>query len=221
MTARNQLINYMNEQSVSPIYQELTKKHLKRVDGIVVVDDSWSTLQPLDNENEVEHSIYDEQLLILKNIFGLMTCLDNDGIEVKYINRSPKLFKVSSLEQLENYHKSNKSTAPTDTTPLCETLTTIESTIKTRDDTDYLVVILTDGIDNNGQTAFQNKLQQIHNRNKNMYFSLVVVTTNNNIIESYNKFDEEFKRDSDKKKRLDVKGIYKREKERYKTNLSK
>ena len=219
MTARNQLIAYMNEQGVSPNYQELAKTHLKKVDGIVVVDDSWSTNQPLNSDND-DHSIYDEQLLILKNIFGLMSSLDNDGIEVKYLNHSPKLFKVSSLEQLENYHKSNKPSAPTDTTPLCETLTTIENSIKSRDDTDYLVVILTDGIDNNGQTAFQNKLQQIHNRNKNMYFSLVVVTTNNNIIKSYNKFDEDFKRDEDNNKRLDVKGIYKHEKQRYKTNLS-
>lgn len=225
----NDFCDFFREKNISEKYFSLFWKLRRSVECTIVVDNSGSTDEPLDPNQTSSPSIYKEMEKLFNAIFGMMEKLDKNGVNLKFLNKCPKVILVENTAQqkgtdvasnLFKQHDSNGNGK----TPLTVTLKSVVNEIINSNDYDgskkQELVILTDGKDDAGMDVFQSYIQNVHDKYPNFHISIVVVTLNKSIIDSYSDFDNTFRCATDGSKRIDVTFCYVTENERVKQKLS-
>lgn len=214
---------YLKEKNISQKYIPYFWKLRRSIDYTVIVDNSGSTDSPLDPSLTTSMSIYQEMERLFNATFGITEKLDQNGVNLRFINRqnktilvpnSPNKNGINIASDLFRQHDSHGNGG----TPLAKTLNKVANELVNSSDYDKSkkqgIVIFTDGEDEDGMTNFQSCVQNIHDKYSNFHISVVVATLKQDVIDSYSKFDDTFRCSPDGSKRLDVTLCYKLENER-------
>ncbi|KAL0229654.1 hypothetical protein GEMRC1_013199 [Eukaryota sp. GEM-RC1] len=169
-------------------------RKLERFDIVVIADDSGSMLTPLTpiSSTSPSQTRWDELKGQVQIITKIATCLDSDGIDLYFLNRSG-LNNVTETSQIDQLF----SNPPRGYTPLTRVLRqAISDKHHVINDPELgkslLVIIITDGqpTTDDGYSDIKTFLSELNKRPDNVHVSIVACTDDDRTLEYLNTLDD-------------------------------
>jgi hypothetical protein len=159
-------------------------RSLEGYDITVVADDSGSMRTPVDSPSAdafaVRRTRWDELREAVALLAGLFTCLDDDGIDVFFLNR------MGARNVRDGTHVAHLFEAPpAGRTPLVRTLRSLSEEKRERK---QLVVVFTDGVPDEGIS----ELRQLLREYRTTAYSFIACTDDKEVMSQLNSLDREF-----------------------------
>jgi len=167
---------------------------LKDYEMVVIADDSGSmrsSAVPLHLRRLTEPNAtrWDELRATLGEMIEVMTCFDDSGVDIFFLNRPPVLGVRSATD--EEFVRSFAA-PPGGSTPLTETLQRVAA--KTAGERPVLLFIFTDGEPNGGKEPFKRTVRQLVSRTAahKVRIQIMACTANDDEVAWLNDLDREF-----------------------------
>jgi hypothetical protein len=165
-------------------------KQLETFEIIIVIDDSGSmnTRAGSVNVNNPNQTRWEEAKKTSSIIIDIASIMDNNGVNIHFLNRSP-LIGISSSEQLDL----SFSIKPQGYTPIVPILKNIYKNPIKKGKSNRLVILLTDGqpTSNTGQINIQEfKSCLLNDRLPSDYLNIVACTDDDNVMSYLNNWDD-------------------------------
>jgi len=154
---------------------------------VIICDDSGSMGSasdafPTSDPFAPKFSRFDELKRIVEQIMDIACVMDSDGPDVYFLNR-PDAKNVTSHDQIAHLF----AAPPSGSTPLVKTFNrVIADKISTLGEKKLLVIIITDGLPDEGIAAFTHA---IASKPKNVHVSIAACTDDDNVMNYLNKMD--------------------------------
>ena len=164
---------------------------LKEFNIVLLCDDSGSmnTRNTYTKENGVSTTTtrWEEAKEFILNILDFAMALDDDGIDLFFLNRPP-IFNVNNKEEVINTFQNIASGS----TPLVKTLEKIYQKYKNTDK-NILLLTITDGLPDESESEFKDVLKNmLKHQMPKFRISLMLATDDENTVDLYNRIDSEF-----------------------------
>jgi hypothetical protein len=185
------LNQFYTKYDISRTFQEDIEE-IKKYDIIVIADDSSSMKEPsrylsFETDKIVNKTRWDELKETLAVVTELAVLLDDDGIDIRFLNESTYYRNIKSHSQvMEIFNRK-----PAGRTPLTRVL---KEVMNIRSNKPKLIIIITDGEPNNdsGYSDCDNFCRLLKNRDaKNNRVAILACTTSNNQMEWLNRIDKD------------------------------
>ena len=148
-----QKVNDFKTENIPEEYFQYFDTAFGSYDICIVVDNSSSTLNKLNPEELSKYTIYDEIKSIADFMFKYGNILDDNGIDIIFLNGDKKIHNVNTQDKFDNLFSSFE---PNGTTPLADTLKIVTDKFDKEERGKY-VIVLTDGVDNSGIDNYKNQ----------------------------------------------------------------
>lgn len=125
----------------------------------------------------------------LSQVVKVGTLFDHSGVDLYFLNR-PGMKNLTSPAQLDQFFESG----PSGGTPLVRGMEAVFNEYR-NDDSNVLLLIITDGVPNGGMVALKNLLRKRENDEvlKNKFaISFLMATEDDSVVEGYNSVDNGF-----------------------------
>jgi hypothetical protein len=184
---QQELIGFASKYQVAPQYISKLRNNLDDFDIVFIGDDSGSMSATSDAFPSTDpfarkFSRFDELRMIADQMIGLASVLDDDGIDLYFLNRGVAK-NVKSPDQVAQLFNA----PPSGSTPLVRTFNqVIADKMATLGEKNLLVIIITDGVPDEGIAAFTHA---VASKPKNVYVSIAACTDDDNVMNYLNKMD--------------------------------
>jgi hypothetical protein len=183
---QQELINFATKYQVAPQYISKLRK-LIGWDIVIICDDSGSMSSTSDAFPSTDpfarkFSRFDELKMIVDQILGIANVLDDDGTDLYFLNRGVAR-NIKSHEQVAQLF----TAPPSGSTPLVTTFNqAIADKVATLGEKNLLVIIITDGLPDNGITEF---IAAVANKPNNVHVSIAACTDDAEVMKNFNEMD--------------------------------
>jgi len=182
------LMGLASQYQIDPHYIIKLRK-LMGMDIVIIGDDSGSMAHasdafPSSDPFARKISRFDELKIIMTQIMGIATSMDDDGVDVYFMNR-PDARNVTSNDQISHLFDA----PPSGSTPLVRTFNrAIADKMATLQggEKELLVIVITDGVPDEGIDAFK---EAVKLKPKNVHVSIAACTDDENVMIHLNKMD--------------------------------
>jgi len=183
---QQELISFASKYQVAPQYISKLRK-LIGWDIVILCDDSGSMSSTSDAFLSTDpiarkFSRFDELKMIVDQIMSIASVLDEDGIDLYFLNRGV-VKNVKNLDLVAQLFNA----PPSGSTPLVRTFNqVIADKVATLGEKNLLVIIITDGVPDEGIAAFTHA---VSSKPKNVHVSIAACTDDDNVMNYLNKMD--------------------------------